>query len=84
MNKAKPFSYNGRQLEVRAVSGAHNTWIVSVLDQAGLTVSTTGSIPRWHEPDPADQPSGPHASVDSLMDQIIADVGNGRLPLLLP
>jgi hypothetical protein len=82
MTKTKAFTHNGRKLEVRAVSGAHNTWVVSVLDAAGLTVSTTGSIPRWTEPDPARPATGPHATVDSLMDQIIADVNGGRLPLL--
>lgn len=82
MTKTKAFSHNGRQLEVRAVSAANNTWVVSIRDQAGMTVSTTGSIPRWTEPAAGQPASGPYPTVEALMDHLIAEASGGRLPLL--
>lgn len=82
MTKAKAFSHNGRQLEVRAARTANNMWVVSVRDGAGMTVSTTGSIPRWTEPDPNHPATGPFPSVEALMDHVIAEVSASRMPLL--
>jgi len=82
MTKTKSFTHNGRSLTVRAVAGAHDSWVVSVLDDQGLTVSTTGSLPRWIAPDPARAPAGAPTTIDGLMDKVIADVSSGHLPLL--
>ena len=82
MTKTKTFSHNGRQLEVRAVSAANNTWVVSIRDQAGMTVSTTGSIPRWTEPEPGRAATGQFATIEALMDFVIAEATGGRMPLL--
>ena len=82
MTKTKSFTHNGRSLSVKSDSGAHDTWIVSVLDEQGLTVSTTGSLPRWSAPDPARAPAGAPTTIEALMDKVIADVSSGHLPLL--
>jgi len=82
MTKVKAFTHNGRQLEVHAVRTPSNSWVVSVRDGAGLTVSTTGSIPRWAEPAPGQPAAGPFASVDALIEHVIAEVSASRMPLL--
>ncbi len=80
MTKTRAFERNGRQLEVVAKPAAAGTWVVSVVDAAGLTVSTTGAIPRWSPPAPDE--TARFTTVEALMDYVIAEITAGRMPLL--